>query len=127
LSDSEGELILNQIKQYSHLKTLDLSGNLEFGEKTLIALQRITLLQNKLDFQSRKESKNIIYMFKHHSFLEDNQLIEDEEEELRKEQDKLKEIEKKELQIPDENEQLIENHSVIRAENKDKHLEKTDS
>ncbi|CAD8087790.1 unnamed protein product [Paramecium sonneborni] len=54
LSDIDGEAILNQIKHFKKLKILDISGNLSFKDRTLQALQRITILQNKIEFSSQR-------------------------------------------------------------------------
>lgn len=40
--------------QFKKLNILDISGNLDFKDKTLQALQRITILQNKIEFSSSR-------------------------------------------------------------------------
>lgn len=81
-SDAEGEWILNNIKFFTQLKILDLSGNLEFGEKTFIALQRITILpNNKMNFKER-QNKDFLQMFKHMSFLDNNQFFNQKSQDL---------------------------------------------
>ncbi|CAD8176837.1 unnamed protein product [Paramecium octaurelia] len=98
LSDIDGESILNQIKHFKKLKILDVSGNLSFKDKTLQALQRITILQNKIEFSSQRN--DFLNFLNNIKILQENEQQEELEDQM-KSQDKQSNL--------GENEKLIEN------------------
>lgn len=73
-------MILNLVRQFNQLKILDISGNLEFGDRTLLALQRLTVTEKRVKFGARKEQKNLVELIRNMSFLHDNKMLDEEDE-----------------------------------------------